>query len=443
MIQQLETERVQALQQIYRELEMVGIEKLVATCPGEPWVGIALAKLGLSINTLAEWILNRSSDFTDRDPLRVTIRGLLQSLPQTQAIELIQIVLQEANNQLWPPEKTARFLTLASPEKATWDIAASCGSEIEKAYWSQVPVFWLRGEEEDPEFPLRRLLEVERPRTALQVCHLVLDKVDPYLIADVLEQILHGKEMNEPRLDSWDIGQVVERLETSSVIEKNRLVLLEFQAIPLLGSEGEQQAKTLYATLMSDPALLCELICMLYKPKHREREEPLSEMRQSAAKIAGIVLHNCRILPGTQPDGTVDEEAFFDFINEVRRLCREKDRLEVCDQTLGQILAHSPVGQDGIWPFEPTRKILDRPDFEDMRRGFVIGTLNKRGVTIRTLDEGGTQERELAAKYRAYANALRTSHPNLAAAIDEIAHSYEQESKREDLDARMHREGVR
>ena len=440
--QRLETERLKALQEIYGELGMAGIEKLASICSGEPWVGATLAKLDLPIDSLAERVINKCSDFTDRDPLSITIRGLLRSLPQPYATELIETVLQEAEKQHWSPEKTARFLTLARPEKATWDIVASCGSEVEKAYWSQVPVFWLRGGEEDPEFPLRRLLEVERPRTALQVCRFVLDRVDPRLIADILEQILHGREMNGPHLDSWDIGQAIERLEASGVIEKNRLVLLEFWAIPLLGYRDEQRARTLYATLMSDPALFCELICILYKPRHREHEEPPNEMRKAAAGIAWRILHNCRRIPGTQPDGTVDEETFFEFINEVRELCREKDRLEMCDETLGQILAYSPVGQDGIWPFEPARKILDRPDLEDMRRGFVIGTFNKRGITSRAPDEGGAQERELTAKYRSHANSLRMSHPNLAAAFDRIADSYEREGKREDFEAWLHLEGV-
>jgi len=125
-----------------------------------------------------------------------------------------------------------------------------------------------------------------------------------------------------------------------------------------------------------------------------------------------------------------------------RELCRKKDRLEVCDVTLGQILAHSPVGQDGIWPFEAVREILDRPDLEDMHQGFMIGIINKRGMVSRALDAGGTQERKLAAKYRAYANALRTSHPKLAAILDSISESYEQEGMYEDLKTRLHMEGI-
>jgi hypothetical protein len=440
MIQQSESERLHALQEIYKQLGMDGIERLAATCSGEPWVGTTLAKLDLSMETLAEWILSKASDLTNR-ALIATIRGLLQNLPQNQAIELIQRVLQEAEKQHWPLEKRARFLTLARPEKVIWDIAASCGSEVEKAYWSQVPEFWLREEEDDPDFPVRRLLEVKRPRTALQVCQFVLDQTDPHLIADILAHIHQGEERDGPSLNQWIIGQAIERLEASGAIDNQRLVQLKFRALQLLGYGNEQRAKTLYATLMSDPALFCEQIC-LYKAKHGD-EEQVNELRKRAAEIAWMVLHNCRTLPGAQPDGTVDEKRFFDFIEKARELCRREDLIEVCDRTLGQILAYSPVGQDGIWPFEPARMILDQPDLGDMRQGFVIGTLNKHGMTLRPLDKGGAQERELAAQYRAYANALRTSCPILAPALDRIADSFEHRAKHEDLEAQLRLEGLR
>jgi hypothetical protein len=442
MIQRLESERVHALQEIYKQIGMDGIERLVAICPGKPWVGSTLAKLDLSTEMLAEWIFNKASDLTDRDPLKATIHGLLQSLPQDQAIELIRCVLQEAENQHWLPEKRARFLTLARPERVIWSIAASCGSEVEKAYWSQVQEFWSHGGGEDFEFAVRRLLEVKRPRTAFWVYHLVVDRTDPHLIADILAHILQGEEMDGPLPDQWVIEQAIEHLEASGVIDNQRLVQLEFLALPLLGYGNEHRAKTLYATLLSDPALFCELICILYKAKHGGHEEPMNEMRKRAEEIAWRVLYNCRTLPGAHPDGTVDEKRFFYFIEKTRELCRRKDRIEVCDITLGQILAYSPVGQDGIWPFEPARKILDHPDVEDMREGFIIGTLDKRGATMRAFDEGGAKERELAAQYRAYANALRTSCPILASALDRIADSFEHQAKHEDLGAQQRLEGL-
>lgn len=77
-----------------------------------------------------------------------------------------------------------------------------------------------------------------------------------------------------------------------------------------------------------------------------------------------------------------------------------------------------------------------------MRHGFQIGACNKRGTTSRAYDEGGGQERKLADTYRNHARALRNSHPNVAAALEELAGWYENDGLREDLRAKLRREGL-
>jgi len=438
-LQQLSDERFRALQEIYAEKGMAGIEQLAKACPNEACVGFTLAQLNIGTNDLAKWIVERCGDFTNGEPLVATIRGLLQALPGPNSTKLIQSVLEKGQSAGWGSEKIAHFLALARIERATWGIVASLGEDVEKAYWAKVPAFWLRGDEPDLEFPLRRLLEAGRPRTALQACQLILDKTDPQLLTDILEQLLQVEESGGPDLSPWLIGEVVDRLEASVSIERDRLIRLEFWLFPTLNYAGEQHVRTLYTTLMSNPAFFVELLCVLYKPEHGEREEQ-SESTKAAAEIALRFFQNCRLLPGTQPNGVVDRQAFVKFIEEARELCRKRDRLTVCDITLGQILAHSPVGQDGVWPFEPAREVLDRLELENMRRGFRDGAINKRGETWRAADKGGAQERVLAAECQHYADALRTSHPNLATTLDELAGFYEREATHEDLEAQLRRE---
>jgi hypothetical protein len=262
------------------------------------------------------------------------------------------------------------------------------------------------------------------------------------LLAEMLERMLKGEEPEGPLLDSYYVGEAVERLEASGEIDKERLVRLEFGLIPALGYEGEQHVKSLYSAILSDPKLFTEILCILYKPANATEEETsVSESQKTAAQIAFRLLHHCRRLPGTQLDGSIDPQSFVKFIDETRELCREADRLAVYDTNMGQILARSPVGTDGVWPFEPARDVLDRPEVEGMRRGFQTGAFNKRGVTTRSPDEGGNQERSLATTYRKYARALQHSHVHLAATLEELARSYESDGVREDLRAKLRQEG--
>ena len=117
------------------------------------------------------------------------------------------------------------------------------------------------------------------------------------------------------------------------------------------------------------------------------------------------------------------------------------DRLEVCDITLGQILAHAPNGADGFWPGDSARVLLERAPSEDMLRGFYTGSMNKRGVHSRAAYEGGDQERELAAHYRHHASGLEETHPQVGKALHELARSYDRHGAIEDLDAKLRIEG--
>ena len=440
----IEKLRVAALQELYADLGLEGVERLAAACPNQSSVGITLANLELGLNDLADWIVANGSVFTSRGSPTMAIRGLLVALKPLRSKELIQAVLERGKQQGWDAGQMARFLTLAPEQRETWDIVASCGPEVEKFYWSiTTPGIWLRSDESDFEFALRSLVNAGRPRTALQVCHLDMNKVDPTLLTEMLERMLTGEEPDGPVLDSWYMGEAIEFLEASGAIDKDRLIRLEFGLIPALGYDGEQHAKSLYEAVMAEPKLFTDLLCMIYRPRSGDGDRPPpSEAERVAAKIAYRVLNACQRQPGTQPDGNINRDALEKFIDETRKLCREADRLEVCDSTLGQILAHIPADSNGIWPAQPARDVLNRPELDRLRRGFAIGTRNKRGTTSRAYDEGGVQERSLAETYRQYAKALQNSHPNLAAVLEDIAGSYESEGLSHDVEAQLRREGV-
>src|SRR5215208_2128143 len=92
----------------------------------------------------------------------------------------------------WPRGGPGPFFAAGAPlilrERATWNIAARLGKEVEDAYWRVCGSgFFFRDNAVDFNFALRRLLAACRPRTALQVCHFHLAKVDTLLLADMLE----------------------------------------------------------------------------------------------------------------------------------------------------------------------------------------------------------------------------------------------------------------
>ena len=434
--------RTAALTEILQNLDMTGVENLVQAC-GEPGtVGAAMAGMDSVEVSWADWIAEKGVGFTQGLPMTWFIFGLLRAIPAPRSGALLREVMRLGDLQGWDIAKRVRFLVLARPTQEAWQLATNCGAEIDAAYWASVrPDYYLHNDDADLAFVLQRLLEAKRPQTALQCCQYSLERVEAKLLYSLMQQLVTGEEIDGPRLDSWHLGEMIERIEQSGEIEKMALIQLEFGLFPALGYGQEARTTALYEGVMTEPTLFAELISLLYKPEHGDREEPVTDATRAAAERALAILHACARQPGAQTDGSIDHNAFIRFVDAARDLCRQADRLTMCDQTLGQILAHAPSDDDGVWPFAPAREVLDRPEMEEMRHGFSIGTWNRRGVTSRSPWDGGAQERDLAGSYRSQAVRVQYSHPNVAATLEEIAKSYERDGTREDVEASLRKEG--
>ena len=108
---------------------------------------------------------------------------------------------------------------------------------------------------------------------------------------------------------------------------------------------------------------------------------------------------------------------------------------------MGEIIAHAPPDEDGTWPFEPARRVLEQHDLKEMRRGFYFGAINNRGVTCRSPCDGGDQERELVAYYRNQAQKVQHDQPHVAELMESLARNYEHDALREDNAANLRKEG--
>nr|VFK09360.1 MAG: hypothetical protein BECKLPF1236B_GA0070989_10089 [Candidatus Kentron sp. LPFa] len=392
--------RTSALTEIHQACGMAGIETLITACAEPHIVETTLAKTAwLNDIPWPEWIAEKGEGFAPSAPMTRCISGFLLAISQPASNDLLRKVIALGERHGWDADKFARFLVLVRVEPETWRLTEECGVEVHAAYWQRVqPTIFFH--QKEPEFVLERLLEFKRPRTALSCCNSSLEQVSPRRLYAALQQFLQGEETDASQIDPYDLPEMLKRLEKSGEIEKNELIRLEFGLFPALGYGQESRAAALYEGIMSEPSLFTELIRLCYRPKHGGQEEP-TETTQAAAERAYSILQACERLPGTRPDGSIDGEELTRFINATRKLCREADRLEVCDSTLGQILAHAPKDKDGVWPCAPVRDLLERPELEEMRRGFQIGTYNKRGITVRAHGKGGGQERALAAQYQA------------------------------------------
>ena len=157
------------------------------------------------------------------------------------------------------------------------------------------------------------------------------------------------------------------------------------------------------------------------------------------ARRAYQVLDSWNTIPGLV-DGRIDPANLAEWVERAREQSREVDRLGICDDRIGHMLALSSVrengvssiGEDGAWPAESVRDIIDRIASEALDDGFRVGLYNARGAVWR--GPGGQQERELAERYRRWAGQIAGRWPRTGALLRRLAQIYEREGRLWDID---------
>jgi hypothetical protein len=103
------------------------------------------------------------------------------------------------------------------------------------------------------------------------------------------------------------------------------------------------------------------------------------------------LLKAIRRIPGHDVFGELQAELLATWIATVRQASDDLSRADIADACIGSMLAKAPVGNDGIWPCEAVRQVMENMQSDTMMEGARTGIYNSRGVHWR--GEGGDQER--------------------------------------------------
>lgn len=408
---------------------------------------VALARASAQPH-LVGWGLGRMADYSpdldaligllteaDAAPsLASLLRGYLAALPTKTLEELLVALDSRPEIAGHAPRKTSLLLHLPSTA-VSWGRADQSQEEVREGYWRRM-VPRLAYDAEDNLFVLRRLMESGRPRTALALAQFKPEQVDADLLFEILAAFAAGEEPDGPLLDQWRIAHILKRLESDEAVDRVALARTEWELYPIL-RHSREGIRALTEQLINHTDLFAQLMDIAYSPNGDGEDATAAELARERAGNAYWLLHGLDVLPGTDRDSAIDPGRFRAWIEDVRGRFRGTDRADLCDDHIGSLLAHSPDGDDGHWPHELVREVLELPDAGIIREGFVVGVRNNRGVTTRAYHEGGDQERKLSAKYEAKAAALADEWPETAEALRKLGDAYRREAEREDEDAKL------
>jgi hypothetical protein len=426
--------RIVALRETWEAAGMDGILQVAkrSSIPREVGVVAEKAQLPMEVSTVLPPLL-----VSEETPVRQFARGCFGSCYDSCGWSWLESMRLET----WPVNQAVAFLTIIPFQSELWDFASSLGTAVEDGYWKQTYAHAARLTEEQVMFVVAKLRAHCR---LFSVVDFVDDarhrgmKFSEEFLLSVLEGAVVGTEpLDEKAVDlqmlQYHITELFQCLQQSPKTDERRLTRLEWACLKLLdGSRNSPVA--LHRLLSRDPHFFAEVITHLYRAKS-ERGKPKEETdaaTQNLAEGAYSLMKRWHCIPGRADDGTIVKTVLVDWLMRAREECEKCDRLEVADLEIGEMLASAPADADGTWPSLAIRDAIENLNSEELFRGFEMGVQNSRGVTTRSLMEGGAQERELVAKCQGFADGIRAGWPLVAASLQRIADSYAHRAKWED-----------
>ena len=315
---------------------------------------------------------------------------------------------------------------------------------VQEIYWRQVNVPALKASK-DSNIIVEKLLGAGRPHAAMAAASFTIESGETPIATELLEEVLVRAAAAHPEDEPsfWDIGvshnaeQILAVMDARGV-QAAQMAMLEFRWIFAL-SHHTYSLRHLHSELARNPDIFVSAMEGLYRGHTGSEapppgpDQPSDERRRAVASAVHELLRSWKSLPGRDlKDGSLDCKALGDWVEAAREKCLSAGRIEVGDIHIGTIFASSPMGADGIWPHECVRRLIESLRSEQVDGGFMSGIFNARGVFHKGLEEGGQQERDLAATYRSFADKLAADTPRTSTLLRRVADNYLRDARRED-----------
>ena len=432
--------RVAAVKEIWTERGFEGMTALLSLSNAPDTVG---ATLGLSITSV-----NAQADFFQKclsttggleSKVDGCIGGFLASVDEGARRVILSVVAKGMDNH-----RIVRLYRCAVFRQETWRLLDQYDEEIRNRYWNEVVPQWHRHSESELIEIVDRLLEANRPRAAFCTVQLDWRHVETSRLKRLLVAVatVSAEPAGDYPLEAYRVSEALSSLDGRTGVSPEEMARLEFLFMEALDHRSEHGIPNLEWQIAESPTFFVQLLALVFKRKDDGKDPPewqIEDLRQRAGLTSAVYFLFGRIgrIPGTGKDGEINPEALLNWITEVRRLCAKHGRIEIGDQMIGQLLSKAPTEEDGRWPCLPVCEAMERIASQHIGKGFKVGVFHRRGVTSRAIDEGGAQERELAAKYRSWAKQFAFDYPHVSSVLESVAAEYDWHAKREDTEVEI------
>lgn len=429
-----------------------GIPALAAASEVPGYVGAALAAVTTDLdNEVLGWLAS------DEPHLRSVGHGLARARQEGDPGWLWRAIETHAGLEV-------DLLLTSDLNHAVIAQMETMSDDDQAAFWSKVSPW---GVPDDVRLTVaQHLVDRDRPFSAMNL--LFRDETDAFPVElglRVMAKAVTGTSESIDVLHSpgYVLRGMLDRLAATGAPTED-VAVLEWWYHPALGHERTPAAFN--AMLARDPVLFARLVALTTYSDHvldesnANNDDHVEEADDDASgdvesgvgggggdadsswrfrntpenrRNAFEILRGWRVpLPGSVGDGPPESASLQSWVDRARDELAALERTRAGAQQIGHALSGPAYDPDGTWPCKAVRDVLEHVNDPDIEMGLWSGRMNSRGVTSRGPYSGGKQERDLAAKYRGWADRVRGTWPRAGAVLDSIAESYEAEARRED-----------
>lgn len=429
--------RTGAMREIWTERGFDGVTDLLSHSNAPDRVGNSLGMSMTDANIQAD-ILRQCLSISDdlEKKFDFCIHGFLSALKDDAQSAILAAVADGMDTN-----RIVRLFLQAPFGQATWRLIDQYGEKIFIRYWREVVPYWKSHSEADLNEIIDRLLEAKRPRAAFHVVRLDWHQIETSRLKRLLLKVatVDAEPAEWYRVDDYDISAALNSLDGRTGVRPDEMAQLEFLYIEAL-EHSEHGIPNLERQIADSPIFFVQLLALAFKRNDDGQDPPEwriedREHRKGLISAAYQLLGRIQHVPGSDHDGKIKTEALHAWVTEVRRLCAEHGRGEIGDEKIGELLSKAPTEENGEWPCLPVCEVMERIASQEIGTGFNIGVYNNRGVHFR--EEGGAQERALAAQYRDWAKLREFDYPYVSSVLKSIADGYDRDAQRWDTEAKI------
>lgn len=424
--------RRKAITEIWYEYGFAGIYRLLSTSNAAYLVGRYVATCDMDISQQIVFISDCfNTDDRQKSKAEECLKGFLSAIEKEVRRQILMTLAKNLS-----VEECIRLFTCAPFEESTWRVMDDFEEDILEGYWEKVVPTWGVRTPSDITELLDGLLGAQRPRAAFHAVDMELINIETSRLKRLLSEI--ATNITEPagyyRLDKYRISEALDILNSREGISSDEMAQLEFLFIQVL-RDSEHGIPNLEKQIAESPGLFVQVLA-LFSKRNDNGQDPIEwniekpEQREAVAWAACSLIEQIKIIPGADKTGKVDSVKLTKWLTDVRQLCNEYGRGIFGDHYIGQLLSKAPADENGTWPCEAVCEAMESIASHEIGGGFSIGVYNSRGVFSR--GEGGKNELEIAARYRASADRLHFIYPYVGGIVESIADSYERDARRFD-----------